>query len=97
LIKLKKMITDPTQTSDDDKKRKKHSIEMEMVILESDHKKLVAQKTALEAEIRKLKYDEERIRVTLDEKKKELESATYTLSQNEEESGRLKKQLNLVI
>ncbi|MFA6047734.1 MAG: hypothetical protein WCV59_02570 [Parcubacteria group bacterium] len=91
------MITDPTQMSDEDKKRKKHSIEMEMVILESDQKKMISQKTALEAEIRKLKYDEERIRVTLDEKKEELEKATYILTQNEEEVKRLKKQLNLVI
>jgi len=83
--------------TDEDKKRKKHSIEMEMVILNSDHKKLIGQKLILEAEIRKLKYDEERIRVMLDEKKKELEKATYVLAQNEEDTKRLKKQLNLVI
>lgn len=90
------MQNDLQNLSEEDKKRKKHSIDMELVILDSDMKKMVSQKTALEAEVRKLKYDEERIRISLEEKKAELEKAKYGITQSETEIKRLKKQLNLI-
>ena len=82
--------------SEEDKKRKKRSVEMEVIILESDLKKLQNQKVQLEAEIRKIKYDEERLRVALEEKNKFFEKTTFDITQNEEEIIRLKKQLNLI-
>lgn len=88
---------DLKKLSDEDKKRKKHSVEMDMVILESDLKKITSRKTELESEIRKLKYDEERIRINLEEKNKELNGVTLEITQGEDDIKRLKKQLNLLV
>lgn len=80
-------------SSDDDKKRQQHTIEMQMVILESDNRKFINEKNMLDAEIRKLSMDIERLRVQLDEKRKSYEKVSYQATQNEEELKRLKKKL----
>lgn len=80
--------------SDEDKKRKKHSVEMELVVLESDNKKISSEKVLLDMDIRKLKTDAERTRITLDEKTKRLEKVNYQVMQNEEQIKKLKKELN---
>jgi cupin superfamily acireductone dioxygenase involved in methionine salvage len=82
--------------SDEDKKRKRHSVEMDLVMLESDNRKVIEGKNNLESEIRKLGIDQERIRITLDEKKQELEKKSYQIGQNEEEIKRLRKKMNLL-
>lgn len=69
---------------------------MEIVILESDLKKITAQKNNLEAEIRKLKYEEERLRVELDGKNQEFESVSQKITDGEAEIKRLRKRLNLL-
>jgi multidrug resistance efflux pump len=80
--------------SDEDKRRKKHSVEMELVVLESDNKKISSEKVLLDMDIRKLKIDAERTRITLDEKTKRLEKVNYQVMQNEEQIKKLKKELN---
>lgn len=82
--------------SDEDKKRQRNSIQTQLVMLESDNRKLLAQKNNLDAELRKLKIDEERIRITRDQKKKEFDALAYKISQNEEELDRMRKKLNLL-
>lgn len=82
--------------SEEEKKKQKHSIEMQVVILESDQRKVVAEKNMLEAELRKLKMDEERLRIVLEGKKERMQKVTYEISQNEEELKRLRKKLNFV-
>ncbi|HPN96296.1 MAG TPA: hypothetical protein PLK35_00870 [Candidatus Moranbacteria bacterium] len=87
---------DLANLSPEEKSRKRHSIEMETVILDSDLRKTQREKTTLEAEIRKIKYDEERLRVIRDEKSKRLEKVSHDVTQGEEDLKRLKKQLNLI-
>lgn len=82
--------------SQEDKKRKRHSVEMEMVMLESDNRKLLNEKNVLDTDIRKLKKDEERIRITLDEKRKQFDKVTYQVNQNEVELKGMKKKLNFL-
>lgn len=82
--------------SEEDKKKQKHALDMQLVILESDQRKSLAEKGILEMEIRRLKMDEERLRMGLEEKKERLEKITYEVSRNEEEIKRLKKRLNFV-
>ena len=79
--------------SDEDKSRKEHSINMQLSILDSDQKKFEVEKNSLDAEIRKLKTEGERLRLDLDEKKKRLDEITYKFSQNEAEIKRLKRKL----
>lgn len=85
-----------SKLSDEDKKKQKNSIQMEIIILESDISKVTERKNVLAAEIRKLKYDEEKLRVELDAKKKEFESAVQKIADGEAEIKRLKKRLNLL-
>jgi chromosome segregation ATPase len=85
-----------TKLSDEDKKKQKNSIQMEIIMLESEMSKSVREKNELEAQIRKLKYDEERLRVELDVKNKKFQVAFQKIAGSEEEIRRLKKRLNLL-
>jgi peptidoglycan hydrolase CwlO-like protein len=87
---------DLANLSEEDKKRKKHSVQMEMIMLESDLKKSRNQKDDLEAEIRKLRYSEEKLRIEMEEKKEQFEKINQVITQGEEDIKRLKKQLNLL-
>lgn len=88
---------DLANLSPEEKKKKRNSLQMEVIMLESDLRKAVAQKGVLDAEIRKLKYDEERIRVSVDAKKKELEQTVFKITESETEIKRIKKKLNLLV
>ena len=82
---------------DEDRKKQRRNIQMEMIMLESDMKKFVKERDVLDAEIRKLKQDGERIRVNLDEKRKRFDHVSQEVSIKEDEVKKLKKKLNLVI
>jgi len=83
--------------SDEDKKKKRTQLQMETIMLESDNRKKIAEKGNLEAEIRKLRYDEERLRMSMDEKKKRLEIVSREITDTEAEVKKIKKQINLLI
>jgi len=87
---------DLANLSEEDKKRKKHSVQMEMIMLESDLKKSRNIKDDLEAEIRKLRYSEEKLRIEMEEKKEQFGKINQVITQSEEDIKRLKKQLNLL-
>jgi hypothetical protein len=80
----------------EDKKRKRNSLQMEIVMLESETSKLLAEKNALDVEIRKLKMDEERLRVNSDEKRKRLETVSQEMAEREMEIKSMRKKLNLL-
>jgi hypothetical protein len=82
--------------SGEDKNKKRHSIQMEMVILESDQRKFLAEKNNLEVEMRKIKMDMERLRVDLDQKSQRYEKISWQIAQGEEEIKKFKKKLNLL-
>ncbi len=79
--------------SDEDKKRQLNALNMQLSILDSDQKKFSNEKNMLEAEIRKLKMDSERLRVDLSEKQKRFEAVNFQFSQNEDEIRRIKRKL----
>ena|GEM_PF-5065842 len=89
-------VNDFSNLSPEEKKAKRHALEMEIIILESDGKRFLAEENSLEAEIRKLGVDAERLRITLDEKKKRFEKLKRELFQKEDEVKRLKKKINLL-
>lgn len=81
---------------DEEKKKKRNSLQMEIIMLESEARKLTAEKNQLDAEIRKLRMDEERIRITLDEKKKRFDLVGQNISEKEAEVKSTRKKLNLL-
>ncbi|MDI6777921.1 MAG: hypothetical protein QMD77_01915 [Patescibacteria group bacterium] len=86
-----------TNTADPATSRKKRAeLERQIVIAESDLKKVLREKTDLESEQRRLKKEEERIRVerdALDEKLKKIQDNQRLL---EEEIHGLKKKLKVL-
>jgi chromosome segregation ATPase len=82
--------------SPEDKKRKRNSLQMEIIMLESEVGKLTAERNNLDAELRKLRMDEERLRITMDEKKKRLEKVSQDIIGKEAEIKTMRKKLNLV-
>lgn len=81
----------------EDKKRKRNSLQMEIIMLESEISKLAAEKNSLDAEIRKMKMDEERFRLSADEKKKRFDFVDQSISEKEAEVKNVRKKLNLLI
>jgi chromosome segregation ATPase len=86
----------PNNLSDDDKKRKRNSLQMEIIMLKSEVSKLSAEKDTLDAEIRKLRMDEERLRITSDEKRKRFDKAIQDILEKEAEIKSIKKKINLL-
>ena len=85
-----------SKLSDEDKKKQKNSTQMAIIIAESDLSKMTIRKNELDAEIRKLKYEEERLRVELDVKKKEFDGLAQKITDSEAEIKRMRKRLNLL-
>lgn len=87
---------DLKKLSDEEKKKQRHAIQMQMVILDSDSRKLLAEKSELEAGIRKIRMDQERLRIELEEKEKRFKSVSDKIVQSEAEIKRLKGKLNVL-
>lgn len=89
--------TDELENLDpEEKERRKHSIQMQMAVLDSDTVKLQNEKKALEVEMRQVEREEARQRVILKEKKDQYEKVIYQITQNEEEMKKMKKKLNVL-
>lgn len=78
------------QPMDDARKKR---IQMDITILESDLRKRLTERNQLEAEVRKLKQDSERLKVTLDEKRTRFEKVQREIFTKEEECKALKKKI----
>jgi len=79
-----------------DSRKKRAELERNIVIAESDLKKILREKADLEIEQRRLKKSEERIRVERDALDKKLKKVQDDQRLLEEEIHRLKKKLKLV-
>lgn len=79
-----------------ERESKKRRIQMEILMLESDMRKLTNEKSTLDADIRKLGLDGERIRITLDDKKRRLAKVTQDKQVKEDELRVFRKKLNLL-
>gem|GEM_PF-2893498 len=69
---------------------------MEIIVMDSDTRKIQNKKSTLEMEIRKLRMDQERMRIEMENKKKEYDTLGYQIIKNEEDMKRLKKKINLL-
>ncbi len=87
---------DLKKLSEEDKKKQMRNFQMEIIVLDSDTRKMQSRKAMLDAEMRKLRMDQERMRIESENKKKEYDTISYQIIKNEEEMKRLKKKLNLL-
>ncbi len=88
-------LTDANQNAAADESKKRR-IQMEILILESDIRKLNNEKNATDNDVRKMTLDEERIRVELDKKKNYLAKVAQENRSKEDELRALRKKLNLL-
>jgi chromosome segregation ATPase len=79
-----------------EKSRRKNNIQREMIMLESDFRKLSDEKAALDMEIRQFKKDEAHIKINLQEKQARLGKVEFELLQLDTNLKSLKKKLNLL-
>lgn len=93
---ISQLSNDPGNLSGEDKNRKRNDIQREVIMQESELHKKIAEKTQLEAEIRKLKKDIERTRVELQERQERFSKMDYEILQMEESVKHLKKDLYLI-
>ena len=98
-------IRNATSTSTDDTEdkqkkaeieSKKRRIQMELLIMDGDLRKMNTDKIAVDNDIRTLTRDGERIRINLDEKKRYLAKLMQDARAKEEELRTLRKKLNLL-
>ncbi len=75
---------------------KKRRVQIEILILESDIRKLNNEKNTTDNDVRKMIHDEERIRVELDKKKTYLAKVAQEIRSKEDELRTLRKKLNLL-
>jgi len=89
---------DDSNLDDPNAARKKRSeIELQIVILSSDLKKILREIVDLEAQKRKFKKEEQRIRIERDELDKNLKKLQDDQRRLEEEIGGLKKKLKILV
>lgn len=79
-----------------DKSRKQNDIQRDIIMAEADLRKISQEKIALDAEIRALKKEDDRIRVTMQEKRARLSKVDYEITQAEAVVKALQKKLNLI-
>ena len=88
-----------TNANDEEKaaiESKKRRIQMEILIIESDIRKLNTDKFSTDNNLRQLARDDERIRIELDSKKRYLTKLLQDIQSKEEELHTLRKKLNLL-
>lgn len=87
------MQTDQTEA---DNHKKRNDIQREMIMLESDLKKIMNQKANINAEKRRLEKDIERLKLEFFDRQNKEHSFDQEISVKQEHIRRLKKQLNIV-
>ncbi|MFA6973386.1 MAG: hypothetical protein WC238_01425 [Parcubacteria group bacterium] len=87
---------DEDKNAKQDKSRQRQEIQREMIMTESDLRKVTKEKTDLDGEIRALKKEEDHIQMSMQDKKARLIKVEYELTQIDVKIKGLKKKLNLV-
>ncbi len=82
--------------SEADKIRKRHTLENEIIMKDSDLKKNLALKDAYGAEIRKLKRGQDRLHIAIQQKEADLKKLEFSILQEDAAIKKLKKELNLL-
>jgi hypothetical protein len=87
---------DNANLTDDQKRKKRRDLQMEIIMQESDLNKVVAEKTRLEMEIRQLRKDMDRTRIVLQEKQQRQGKVDFEILQQQEAIMKNKKKMNML-
>ena len=85
-----------TQQTPQDIARQRNELQREIVMADSELRKIVAQKTTLESEIRQLKKQQERIDVDIQQKQNDLKKKEFEITQMEAQIAGVHKKINLL-
>lgn len=77
-----------------ERRRKMNDLQREMMMLESDLKKTIKEKTLIEAEERKIKKEADYLKITLQKSQGRLQTVERDIVIRQAEISRLKKQIN---
>ena len=77
-----------------DKTRQRNDLQREMIMKDGDYKKILSGKISLEAEIRSLKKEEDRIKVEIQVKEKSIQGIDQKAMMMANEIKNLKKKMN---
>ncbi|MFA7209363.1 MAG: hypothetical protein WC120_03670 [Parcubacteria group bacterium] len=77
-----------------EKRRKMNDLQREMMMLESDLKKTLKEKTLIEAEERKIKKEADYLKIMLQKSQGRLQTVERDIVIRQAEISRLKKQIN---
>lgn len=80
----------------DEISRKKHRLQIDIVMKEADLKKILVKKEAIEMEIRGLKKDQGRLFIAIQPKEAEFKRIDFEITQLDAEVKKLKKELNIL-
>ena len=81
---------------DVEKKRQRSELQRSIIILESDYRKKITERVQIDADMRKLRKEEEMARVNQRVKQEELKKLDQDVMVMENEIKGLKKKLNLI-
>lgn len=81
---------------DQDRRRKIADLQREIMMTETDLKKVMNEKVVLESEERKLKKEIDSLRMELQDKERKTRSADQEINTKQAEISRLKKMLNVL-
>lgn len=76
--------------------RQRNELQREIVMTDSELRKIIAEKTNLESEIRQLKKQQERIEVDIQQKQLEFKKEDFEITQLEAKIAGLHKKINLL-
>ena len=82
--------------AEQEKHRKRNDLQREIIMSESDLKRVAAEKVTIEIEERKIKKEIDHLRISMQEKQKRLQVVEQDIMMREAEISHLKKQLNLL-
>ena len=89
-------MDDQNNQTPEDRHKKRNDLQREIIMLESDLKKVINEKMTVDNEERKIGKDIDRMRMDLENLQKKAHLLTQDIGVREEQIRHLKKQINLV-
>jgi len=82
--------------AEQEKHRKRNDLQREIIMSESDLKKVVNEKTLIDAEIRRLKNEMDHLKIDMQAKVQRLHTVDQDIIMRQAEISHLRKQINLI-
>lgn len=83
-------------SADTEKTRRKNAIQREIIMKDSDYRRSISEKIQIESELKRLRNDEARVRMSLQERQTRLTKLEQDIAHSDEDLRELRKKLNLL-